>query len=230
MHGFSQWLGQLRLDSIWMFLVTAASCLVCITFHECCHALAAFWLGDPTAKRAGRLSLNPIRHIDPVGLVMLAVVKFGWAKPVPVDMRRFRRPKAGMALTALAGPMGNLVLTALALVLHGGCYFYEMYYESALWGWIDTFFLYTAILSTGLAVFNLLPVPPLDGSKVLAAVLPPKYYLWLMRYERWGMFLLAGLLLLGVLDPLLTAMRTGVLELLEPLSRGAFDALVSIYF
>ena len=230
MEGFSRWLGQLQTDKIWIFLITAVSCLVCITVHECCHALAAWALGDPTARRAGRLSLNPVRHIDLMGLIMLAVVHFGWAKPVPVDMRNFRNPKAGMALTALAGPAGNVVLTAAAMALHGVCYFYSVYYESALWGWLDELCIYTAILSTGLCVFNLFPVPPLDGSKVLAALLPPRFYLWLMQYERWGMFLLMGLLLLGVLDAPLNFLREGLMNLMSPLSRLPFEALVSIYF
>ena len=204
--------------------------LICITFHETCHGLVAYHLGDDTAKRAGRLTLNPIKHIDVMGLDMMVVFHFGWAKPVPVDMRNFRNPKAGMALTALAGPAGNVVLTAVAMALHGVCYFYSMYFESALWGWIDELCIYTAILSTGLAVFNLFPVPPLDGSKVLASVLPPRFYLWLMQYERWGMFLLMGLLLLGVLDAPLNFLREGLMDFLSPLSQLPFDALVSIYF
>ena len=227
MEGFSRWLGQLQLDAVWSFLITVMSCLICITVHECCHAMAACALGDPTARRAGRLSLNPIRHIDPMGLVMLALVKFGWAKPVPVDLRNFRHPKAGMAL---AGPAGNVVLTALMLVLHGVCYFYELYYESALWEWFDTLCICTAILSAGLAVFNLIPVPPLDGSKVVAALLPPRYYLWLMHYERYGMLILMALLLLGVLDTPLNVLRTGLMDLMAPMSQWPFDVLVSLYF
>ena len=119
----TQWLGQLNFDRVWMLLLTVASCLLCITLHECCHGLAAWAMGDPTAKREGRLTLNPLKHIDPFGLVMLIVVRFGWAKPVPVDLRRFRNPRLGMALTALAGPLGNVVLTAVAMTLQGVCYF-----------------------------------------------------------------------------------------------------------
>src|SRR5699024_7518958 len=117
MHGFTQWLGQLRLDWIWNTVILVASSLLCITVHETCHGYAAYFLGDPTAKRMGRLSFNPLHHIDLVGLVMMALVRFGWAKPVPIDPRNFRHPKSGMALTALAGPVSNVVLAFLALLL-----------------------------------------------------------------------------------------------------------------
>ena len=226
----TQWLGQLNFDRVWMLLLTVASCLLCITLHECCHGLAAWAMGDPTAKREGRLTLNPLKHIDPFGLVMLIVVRFGWAKPVPVDLRRFRNPRLGMALTALAGPLGNVVLTAVAMTLQGVCYFYRVYYDSVLWSYGELFCAYTAILSAGLAMFNLLPVPPLDGSKILFAVLPPKWYLVLMRYERLGMILMMVLLLTGVLDLPLLLMRDGLMQLLRPMCRWPLGLLNRVYF
>ena len=229
MNGFVQWMSQLQTDKIWMMLITVCSCLVCITFHECCHGLAAYAMGDPTAKRAGRLSLNPLKHIDPVGLVMLALVKFGWAKPVPVDMRRFRNPRLGMALTALAGPVGNVVLAAAALVLHGVCFFLTLYFKSGFWNYVDIFCQYTAILSVGLGMFNLFPVPPLDGSKILFSVLPPKAYGLLMRYERWGMIVMVVLLFSGLLDAPLNFLRDGMLDLMYPLYRKTYLAMVAIF-
>ena len=117
MSGFVQWLQQLDFSSVYETLLIVVASLVCITVHETSHGLVAYWLGDPTAKQAGRLSWNPIRHIDPVGLIMMAILKFGWAKPVPVDMRYFRHPKRGMALTALAGPMSNVILAYVVLLL-----------------------------------------------------------------------------------------------------------------
>ncbi len=230
MHAFHQWLLQLDLGSLYMMLLTVVSCMLCVTVHECCHGLAAYAMGDPTAKQAGRLTLNPLRHIDLVGVVMLALVKFGWAKPVPVDMRRFRNPKLGMALTALAGPLGNILLTAVALMLHAVCYFYKFYFDSDFWMYLDMFCVYTAILSAGLGVFNLIPVPPLDGSKILFAVLPPKWYMILMRYERYGMIVLAALLMTGVLNGPLDVMRSGVVNLLTPICSWPFALLTSIYF
>ena len=166
----------------------AAAVLLCLTVHETCHGLAAYALGDPTAKRMNRLSLNPLHHIDWLGLASMLICGFGWAKPVPVDMRYFKNPKAGMALTALAGPVSNFLLALLAL-------FIASLFRTG--GWLVSFLLTTAILSIGLGLFNLVPIPPLDGSKVLFALLPRKAYYTLMRYERYGM---AVLLLLVSLD------------------------------
>ena len=103
MDAFRAWLAQLQFDGVWQTAVLVAASLLCITFHETCHGLAAYRLGDNTAKRMGRLSLNPLKHVDLMGLIMMALFRFGWAKPVPVDMRNFKNPKAGIALTALAG-------------------------------------------------------------------------------------------------------------------------------
>ena len=229
MDAFWAWIGQLRWDMLWSGLVTALSCVLCITFHETCHGLTAYFLGDPTAKRAGRLSLNPLRHIDLMGLVMLAVAKFGWAKPVPVDMRYFRKPKAGMALTALAGPVSNVFLAAVALMGYSVVTFYRNLYDGGMLYYLQMFCGTTAILSCGLAVFNLFPVPPLDGSKILAVLLPDRIYWKLMRYERYGMILLMVLLMSGLLDQPLSFLRDGLLDLLVGVCFWPFDVLVGIY-
>ena len=230
LDAFTAWLSQLNFDRLWMLLVTALGALVCISFHEMSHGLAALALGDPTAKRAGRLTMNPLRHIDLFGLIMMVTVRFGWAKPVPVDMRYFKNPKAGMAVTALAGPVSNLVLSAAALMLYAVCdFYYQLTGLEALY-WLATFLSYTAVLSVGLGVFNLLPIPPLDGSKILFSVLPDEWYLRLMRYERYGSFLLMGLLISGVLDGPLSAVRSAVLDWLCTFALWPFDALVSLYF
>ena len=230
LEGIGAWLAQLQWDALWEMVVTVLSCVLCITFHETCHGLAAYFLGDPTAKRAGRLSLNPLKHIDVFGLVMLAVAKFGWAKPVPVDMRNFKKPKAGMAVTALAGPVGNVVLAAVALMCYSVVTFYLNLVDSSLLYYVQLFFLMTAVLSCGLAVFNLFPVPPLDGSKILAAVLPDQWYAKLMRYERYGMIVLMVLLVSGVLDTPLSVLRDGLLDALASVCFWPFDVLVGIYF
>jgi Zn-dependent protease len=155
----------------------------------------AYRLGDNTAKRAGRLTLNPIRHIDPMGLLMMVVFRFGWARPVPVDMRNFKNPKRGMALTALAGPVSNLLLAAVALLLYG-LLFIPLRRMGGAGEFIGQFLTITAYLSTALAVFNILPIPPLDGSKVLGAALSDRAYWSLMRFERYGMIALVAILLL----------------------------------
>ena len=157
-----------------------------MTIHETCHGLAAYALGDPTAKRAHRLSLNPLRHIDWIGFVMMIVAGFGWAKPVPVNPNYFKKPKQGMAITALAGPVSNFVL-ALLLLLAVRLVYLRALATGTLPETLFTFLVNTASLSVGLGLFNLVPVPPLDGSKVVAVLLPDRAYNWLMRYEQFGM-------------------------------------------
>lgn len=158
--------------------------LLCLTVHETCHGLAALALGDPTARRQHRLSFNPLHHIDALGLLSMLLCGFGWAKPVPVDPRYFKRPKLGMAVTALAGPVSNLLLAMLLMLaasLLSGLPVPEL---------VFAFLFQTAVMSVGLGLFNLVPIPPLDGSKILFALLPERAYNTLLRYERWGMLLL----------------------------------------
>lgn len=176
--------------------------LVCLTVHETCHGLAAMVLGDPTAKRMKRLSFNPIHHIDWLGLASMFICGFGWAKPVPVDMRYFKNPRLGMAITALAGPVSNFILSFVMLfgaslisnVLVG----LEYTAMVSFLIWLFGFFVTTAALSVGLGLFNLLPIPPLDGSKILAVVLPEKLYYLQLRYERFGMLLLMAIIWLDL--------------------------------
>ena len=186
----------LDLTSLQDALLRTAAILLCLSVHETCHGLAALALGDPTAKARHRLSLNPLRHIDWLGLAMMFAAGFGWAKPVPVDPRYFKNPKGGMAVTALAGPASNLVLAVLAMAASRAIYLWAPY--SPFWAATFDFCLYTvAPLSIGLGVFNLLPFPPLDGSKVAAALLPDRLYVQWMRYERFGMVILLAVALLG---------------------------------
>ena len=189
-----------------------AAVLLCLTVHETCHGLTAYALGDPTAKSQHRLSLNPLHHIDWLGLAAMLTLGFGWAKPVPVDMRYFKHPKQGMALTALAGPVSNLLFAFLALlgaraVLSGPA-------DTAAWGWLYWFLLLLAQMNVGLGVFNLIPISPLDGSKVLFAVLPDAAYEKLMYYERYGVFILYALIFFGALDGFLSRAVSGVYNVL----------------
>ena len=201
------------IDWLWLeeTVMRAFGILLCLTVHETCHGLAACVLGDPTAREWRRLSLNPLRHIDWLGLAMMLAVGFGWAKPVPVDPRHFKKPRQGMALTALAGPVSNFVLAFLAtffsckvlrgLITSDTCPAY----------WLFVFLhLRVAPLSIGLGLFNLLPVPPLDGAKVLGAFLPERTYFGLMRYERYGMFLLLALSWFGVTGKLISGAILGI--------------------
>lgn len=188
MTSFREVLAGLDYHYLVELLLQAVPALLCIMVHEICHGLAAYALGDQTAKRQGRLSLNPLRHIDWFGLVMLAFFHIGWAKPVSVDMRNFKNPKRGMALTALAGPVSNFVLAALALFLFG--LLYAPLNGSKLGSDVLTLLNLIAYLSVSLGLFNLIPFPPLDGSKVLFSFLPDRAYAKLMFLERYGMIAL----------------------------------------
>ncbi|MBE6961000.1 MAG: site-2 protease family protein [Ruminococcaceae bacterium] len=187
---------ELNIDFLLSTLQRLLAVVLCLTVHETAHGFAAYLLGDRTAKQEGRLSLNPLRHVDLVGLALLFTAGFGWAKPVPVDPRHFRNPKRGMAVTALAGPASNFLLAILLLLICKAIYIYNDP-GSFL---ITVFYtlLYAVQLSIGLGLFNLLPIPPLDGSKILAAFLPDRAYYTLMRYERYGMILLLVLSLANV--------------------------------
>lgn len=197
MHYLSDLWQALDLGSLKSTALRVVSVLLCLVFHEVCHGVAAFFLGDPTAKRQHRLSLNPLRHIDWLGVAAMVFTGVGWAKPVPVNPNYFKKPKLGMAITALAGPVSNFLLALWLLwgakvTLHHAVVTQTMYNETLM----DSI-LSTAMLSIGLGLFNLLPIPPLDGSKVLAAFLPDRQYNWLMRYERYGMLIVMALVLTG---------------------------------
>ena len=202
-------------------LLSVVPSLLCITLHELSHGLVAYKLGDPTAKNAGRLTLNPLKHLDPVGLLMMMTVHVGWAKPVPVNMYRFKNPKRGMAVTALAGPVSNVLITLVFLALYG--LLYRALHGSAAGSYLLRMLELTAVISLGLAVFNLLPIPPLDGSKILFSFLSDGSYRFLLRYERYVSLLLFALVWAGVLGKPLSAAIDGVYELLFPLAQGGFS-------
>ena len=185
----------------WSLLINMAlsviPALVCITVHELSHGFAAYAMGDDTAERAGRLTLNPVKHIDIFGLLMMIMFKIGWAKPVPVDMRRFKNPKRGMAVTALAGPLSNIVFACIILIVYGLTRIPLTARGSGTASAVSEMIYNTAYISVALAVFNIIPIPPLDGSKILFSVIPDSAYFKLMRYERFGMIILIILVMTG---------------------------------
>jgi len=197
--------------------------LVCITLHELSHGLVAYRLGDDTAKRAGRLTLNPLKHLDPMGLVMMLVFRFGWAKPVPVNMMNFKNPKRGMAVTALAGPGCNLLITVVFLFLYGALL--TPLSGSEAGKTILELLELTAYISLGFCIFNLIPVPPLDGSKILFSALSDSAYWKLMRYERYGSIALIALVWTGVLGRPLSRLIRDVFGLLFPIAQAAFHLM-----
>ena len=193
------------------FLFVIPCVLIALTFHEVAHGFAAYKLGDPTAKSMGRLSLNPLKHIDPLGALCMVLFHFGWARPVPIDTRYFKKPKRDMALTAAAGPMMNFILAFFGVLVQRllALWFYsspaQTQFAYNLQSAALTLFGYFAVLNISLGVFNLIPVPPLDGSRIFLIFLPRKYYFCIMKYERYIQLGLMLLLWLGVLNRPLSA-------------------------
>lgn len=195
--------------------------LLSLSFHELSHGYVAFKLGDPTAKQAGRLTLNPLAHIDPLGTLCMLIFRFGWAKPVPVNVMYFKDRKKGMAITAAAGPISNLLLAFLCLLLFVPVLVYAGW--TAVGSYAANFLYIMVMINVGLAVFNLLPISPLDGSKILYAVLPNKIYFSIMRYERYFQPVLFLLLWTGLLSRPISFLRDAVISGMEFLVSPIFS-------
>lgn len=213
------------LSSFSSLILTVLAIIPAMCIHEYAHGWMSYKLGDPSPKYDGRLSLNPLHHIDLLGALFLIVFNFGWAKPVQVNPRYYQNPKRGMALVALAGPVANFILALLCLIINNiilrvtdGSVGIVVYY-------LYDFFMLSALVNVGLGVFNLIPLPPLDGSKVLAMFLPTRWYYSYMRIEQWGFVLLFLLLALGVLSRPLFYLRSGVMSYLDFIA----TALVGIF-
>ena len=194
-----------RLVSI---LLSLPCILFALTFHEVSHGYAAYRLGDSTARNFGRLTLNPVKHLDPVGFFCMLLFGFGWAKPVPVNTRNFRKPRSGMALTAAAGPAANLLLGLLSAMLCRGIFELSVLLLPRIpYSWffnlsqaLYLLFYVFSILNFSLGLFNLIPVPPFDGSRILFVFLPDKWYFALMKYERYIMLAVLLLFSLNILS------------------------------
>ena len=209
-------------------LARVLAALTVIPFHEAGHALAAWLLGDPTAKREGRISLNPFRHFDLVGTLCMIFVGVGWAKPVSTDPRNFKNPKWGMALTALAGPAANLLLAYLGMVAWKILYYWAP--TTMITIFAARFLQYLVMMDVGLAVFNLIPIPPLDGSRILLVALPQRAYFGLMKYERYIMIALLAAMWMGLLDTPLYYLNNAVWDLLSA-GTGYIDRIAySVYY
>lgn len=210
------------IENLPMILLGLPAVLLALSFHEMCHAFAAHKLGDPTARSLGRLTLNPFKHIDPIGFICMMLFHFGWANPVPINTRYFKKPRRDMALSAAAGPLSNLLLGIIsALVLRLSVMFVAKFCEQDLQAvfmafWtnstpqVSTLFFVLAVLVMMLylsviinfnyAIFNLIPVPPLDGSRIFYVFLPTKWYFAVMKYERIIMIAMLALLWTGMLS------------------------------
>ena len=169
------------------------------------HGYMSYWLGDSTAKQAGRLSINPLNHLDPVGTICLFLFHFGWAKPVPIDSSYYKNEKLGVCLVAMAGPLMNFILALIATLLLNITN--SVYIISFLQCFIG--------INVGLMTFNLIPIPPLDGSKILAIVLPHSIYEKVLGVQQYSVFFLMLILYTGILNPVLSYLQNGVLNILS---------------
>lgn len=185
-------------------ILSAIAVLISLAIHEYSHAYAAYRLGDDTAKNMGRLTLNPIKHIDPIGALCMLLFRIGWAKPVPINSRNFKKPKRDFALSALAGPLSNIILA----FVFSGIYLFTFYMLKDMLFEKDSFNLQFAqnvllflqiffSVNVGLGIFNLLPIPPFDGSRLLNVIFPPHIYFGIMKYERQIYYGVLAWLLLG---------------------------------
>lgn len=228
LHYLQGLLSALDLTSLLDAVLRVAAIFLCLTVHETCHGLAALALGDPTAKSMHRLSLNPLRHIDWIGLLMMFVAGFGWAKPVPVDPRNFREPRKGMAITALAGPLSNFVLALVSLGI--GSLLFHFGPANRPVAYLLLFLCQLSVLNVGLGLFNLIPIPPLDGSRVVEMFLPERAYRWVLRYERYLIVAVVLLAWMGFFGGPLYRAMAWVLQGMCEITQFPFSLIVYYFF
>ena len=197
-----------------MLIARVIIILLVLPLHEFAHAWVARLCGDDTADSKGRLTLNPFSHVDPFGAILLLLTGFGWAKPVPINPNRMRNPRTGVIWTSLAGPASNLLIAFVMMIpfriLESIPISSEAMYNTL--SIIYSILYFFILVNIGLAVFNLIPIPPLDGSKILYGLLPDSVYFGIMRYENWLSLILFVVLFSGVLDGPLISIRTVIFD------------------
>ena len=207
----------MNIDYIIGLVISAVAFLISVSCHEFAHGYLAYKMGDPTAKFSKRLSLNPLRHFDLFGILFFLVFRFGWAKGVPIDPRYFKDKKKGMVYSALAGPVTNVILALISLVFLNFIYKINSTSEIlfTVFTWIAVFLVQMVSVNAMLAIFNLIPIPPLDGSKIFFAVLPEDKYFKVLSYDRYMMIFSLILVYTGVLDKIIFTGVDNLINLLE---------------
>ena len=217
-------------SALYLLIIRINVAIIALPIHECAHGYAAYRMGDWTAKRQGRLSLNPLMHLDPIGTVAIILFGFGWARPVPINPLNFDNPKKGMMLSSLAGPLSNIGLAFIAMVLYKFSYIPAyMGINGAFLSTVQTFLVYMISINITLGVFNLIPIPPLDGSRIATYFLPQRIYFKIMQYENIIFLVLLAVLWLGILDGPITFVSSAVTGILDFITRP-IDWIVAIFF
>lgn len=211
------------LDMVVYIISALAVVFLTMPIHEFAHAFVGVKLGDNTPRWQGRYTLNPFAHIDYFGALCIILFGFGWAKPVQINHNNLKKPKRDMAIVAAAGPISNLIVSFISLIIINIIMVVFKFSLSTVLGYILMFFSFIAQINVYLAVFNLIPVPPLDGSRILTAFLPYKYYYGIMRYERYIYIALIAVLYLGILDYPLSFLSSWVLSGLSYLAQLPFN-------
>ena len=219
-------MSQQLIRQLFGILLSVPAALISIAVHESAHGYASYKQGDPTAKNLGRITLNPLKHFDLMGFICMVLFHIGWAKPVPVNPRYYKNPRRGMAITAAAGPASNLLMAFVGVICYeliGNITFKEAntaYYTYYICYTVYMFFIIFANLNVFLAIFNLIPVPPFDGSRIAYIFMPPKAYFGIMKYEGYIMLGMIALLWSGILD--------GPLDLISGAVLGGMEWLVEL--
>lgn len=195
---------ELDFGSMGALLLRLTAVFLCLTVHEVSHGLAAYALGDPTARRQRRLSLNPLHHIDWLGLGCMVFCGFGWAKPVPVNLRYVKNARLASAVISISGPLSNILLAFIGVFFYILFYGYSLMYDHTALVMATTFFYVFSSLNVGYAVFNMLPVPPLDGSRILTSLIPRRWAAFSFKYERYSGIIFLILLYFGAFTDIIS--------------------------